>query len=58
MILNVMWLKVDRCLPGYEKDMFICACYIIPAGSTAIENSDVFDKLMNDMTGVVRGIRR
>ena len=45
-----MWLKVDRCLTGYDNDMFICACYIIPAGSSAIDNSDVFDKLMNDMT--------
>ena len=30
--------------------MFFCACYIIPAGSTAIENSGVFDNSMNDMT--------
>ena len=49
---HFIWLKINKSLTGYEKDLYLCGAYIPPNGSPYYESHpdlDIFSNLTNDI---------
>lgn len=44
---DIIWVKIDRSLFGFEFDLYMCLCYIIPSGSSreALTEISVLDRI-------------
>jgi hypothetical protein len=45
---NRLWLKLDKTFFSFEKDLYICACYIPPVNSVYYD--DDFSKLEDEIS--------
>ena len=48
---NRLWLKLDKTFFSFEKDLYICACYIRPVNSVYYD--DDFSKLEDEISKVM-----
>ena len=48
---DIMWLRLSKEFFGFEKDLYVCLCYVVPHNSTRQDliTVDVYDRLLLDL---------
>ena len=49
-----IWFKLDRNMFGFDQDLYVCLCYIVPSNSSRniFINSNIYDTLLEDIANI------